>query len=103
LEIDKVNSARVWVFLIFWTVLFSCKPSEPIRIGFVAGTSGRVADMGISGRDAAQLAIDECNSNGGVSGRQVQLIIKNGFSLALPADSKAGQQYTNNIIRLGCG
>ena len=73
----KVSGTRVWVCLICWTLLFSCKPSEPIRIGFVGGTSGRVADMGIAGRDAAQLAIDQRNSTGGISGRKVRLIFKN--------------------------
>jgi len=73
----KMGFAKVWVCLFFWMVLFSCKPSEPIRIGFVAGTSGRVADLGIAGRDAAQLAIEYRNQTGGISGRKLQLIIKN--------------------------
>ncbi len=67
----------IWVCLSFWIVLFGCKPSEPIRIGFVAGTSGRVADLGIAGRDAAQLIVEHRNLAGGISGRRVQLIIKN--------------------------
>ena len=32
----------------------ACKDKNPILVGFVAGTSGRVAELGISGRDAAQ-------------------------------------------------
>ena len=73
----KLGFTRVWVCLIFLIVLFGCKPSEPVRIGFVAGTSGRVADLGIAGRDAAQLAIEHRNQAGGISGRKVQLIIRN--------------------------
>lgn len=42
----------------------------------MAGTSGRAADLGISGRDAAQLLVEACNRTGGIAGRQVQLIIK---------------------------
>ncbi len=57
-------------------IFFGCKADDPILIGFLAGTSGRVADLGISGRDAAQLAIEQCNQSGGVSGRKVRLIIK---------------------------
>lgn len=57
-------------------ILLGCKAEKPVRIGFLAGTSGRVADLGISGRDAAQLAIEQCNQAGGISGRRVQLITK---------------------------
>lgn len=53
-----------------------CKADQPILIGFMAGTSGRVADLGISGRDAAQLVIEQCNQSGGIAGRQVRLLIK---------------------------
>ena len=80
----KVRYRKVLICLLFWTILFSCKPSEPIRIGFVAGTSGRVADMGIAGRDAAQLAVDQRNNAGGILGRKVQLIIKNDEQQSVP-------------------
>ena len=29
--------------------LCGCAPQEPLRIGFIGGISGRVADLGISG------------------------------------------------------
>ncbi|HRF43442.1 MAG TPA: ABC transporter substrate-binding protein [Candidatus Competibacteraceae bacterium] len=56
-------------------VVFGCSPPEPIRIGFVGGTSGRVADLGIAGRDAVLLAIELRNQAGGVAGRKVELLI----------------------------
>jgi len=56
--------------------LYACKAQEPIRIGYLAGTSGRVADSGISGRDAVQLAVEQCNQDGGIAGRKIQLIAK---------------------------
>ncbi|NMQ20314.1 amino acid ABC transporter substrate-binding protein [Candidatus Competibacter phosphatis] len=57
-------------------VLLGCEPPEPIRIGFVGGTSGRVADLGIAGRDAVLLAVELRNQSGGVAGRKVKLLIK---------------------------
>ena len=62
--------------LLLVLMLNACKAREPIRIGFLAGTSGRVADSGISGRDAVQLAVEQCNREGGISGRKIQLSIK---------------------------
>ena len=58
-------------------LMMGCGSKDPIRIGFVGGTSGRVADLGISGRDAVQLAVEACNREGGINGRLVQLLIRN--------------------------
>lgn len=65
----------IWALLAALGIL-SCNTSVPIRIGFIAGTSGRVADLGASGRDAVQLAVEQCNQNGGIRGKPIQLVIK---------------------------
>ena len=73
------RNARTWVWAIIGlgiAVLLGCEPLEPIRIGFVGGTSGRVADLGIAGRDAVLLAVELRNQSGGVAGRKVKLLIK---------------------------
>lgn len=57
-------------------LLAGCGPGEPIKIGFIAGASGRVADLGISGRDAVQLLMDQVNADGGIRGRRIQLIAR---------------------------
>ncbi|HAY27617.1 MAG TPA: ABC transporter substrate-binding protein, partial [Candidatus Accumulibacter sp.] len=57
-------------------VLTACAPPEPIRIGFIGGTSGRVADLGIAGRDAVLLAVELRNQAGGIAGRKVELLIR---------------------------
>ncbi len=64
--------------LSFLPVIFfaGCRPSGPIKIGFIGGTTGRAADLGISGQDAVQLAVEEVNRDGGIGGRPLQLIIK---------------------------
>ena len=67
-----------WPVLLLAAVaaLWACKPDAPIKIGFIAGTSGRVADLGISGRDAVQLAVEQCNREGGIDGRKIQLLTR---------------------------
>jgi branched-chain amino acid transport system substrate-binding protein len=57
-------------------VLGGCSKPEPIEIGFVGGTSGRVADLGIAGRNGALLAVELRNQAGGVAGRKVELIMR---------------------------
>ena len=58
-------------------LLSACGPSEPVKIGFVGGMSGRVADLGIAGRNAVQLAVDLRNQAGGIGGREIRLLVKN--------------------------
>lgn len=64
--------------LIFVTLfsLNSCRSNEPIKIGFAGGFTGNNSAVAISGRDAAFLAIEEINSQGGLLGREVVLISK---------------------------
>ncbi len=69
-----IIAIRLGVMLVAF--LIGCAPPEPIRIGFVGGTSGRVADLGIAGRNGAQLAVELRNRAGGVAGRAVELLIR---------------------------
>ncbi|MEF8715517.1 MAG: ABC transporter substrate-binding protein [Accumulibacter sp.] len=57
-------------------MLAGCAPPEPLRLGFLGGLSGRVADLGIAGRNGAMLAVEIRNSSGGVNGRMVELIVE---------------------------
>lgn len=50
--------------------------SEPIRIGFIGGLTGRTASLGIAGRDGSLLAVEQVNLAGGINGRKIELIIK---------------------------
>ena len=57
-------------------LLAACGEKEPIRLGFIAGTSGRVADLGISGKNGTQLAVDLANQKGGINGRKIELLAR---------------------------
>jgi branched-chain amino acid transport system substrate-binding protein len=74
-----IRLVRCWlcICILLGAALLGCGSKDPVLIGFVGGTSGRVADLGISGRDAVQLAVEACNRAGGIGGRPVQLLIRN--------------------------
>ena len=55
--------------------LSSCKQSEPVLIGFIGGMSTRTADLGVGGRNGAQLAVKLRNQAGGVNGRPIKLMV----------------------------
>lgn len=56
-------------------VLTSCG-KEPLKIGVMADLTSRASGIGISGRNGIELAVDEINSNGGINGRKLSLIVK---------------------------
>lgn len=71
-------------------VLIIIKPSsKPIKVGFVAGLSGRLSELGISARNGAQLAINAINNEGGINGRMIQFI---------PKDNKGDPETTYTVI-----
>ncbi len=63
------------VMLGLW-LLASCSAEGPILVGFSGQLTGRHADLGVQGRDGAQLAVDEINQGGGPAGRQLKLIVR---------------------------
>ena len=67
---------RLFLPFVLAFVLVGCAPPEPLRIGFIGGVSGRVADLGISGRNGVALAINMRNQSGGVNGRKVELVVE---------------------------
>ncbi|BBO75390.1 ABC transporter substrate-binding protein [Desulfosarcina widdelii] len=77
----KRVSIHMWLTLIFVSsilgiILVACGSNQPIQIGFIGSITGRLADMGMSARNAVQLAVEQCNEQGGIRGRRVTLIIK---------------------------
>ncbi|HKJ05175.1 MAG TPA: ABC transporter substrate-binding protein [Geopsychrobacteraceae bacterium] len=56
--------------------LLACTEKEPVKIGLIAGLSGRVADLGIAARNGAILAVEEQNQAGGVQGAKVELLVR---------------------------
>lgn len=57
-------------------LLSGCGRKEPVRIGYVGGLSGRVADLGRDGRNGVILAVEARNARGGVRGRVVELLVR---------------------------
>lgn len=62
--------------LLFGCLLAACSRKEPVRIGMMAGMSGRVADLGIAGRNGVMLAVEERNAAGGLGGRPIELLVR---------------------------
>ena len=62
--------------LVLGTLAGGCAERGPLRIGFIGGMSGRVADLGIGGRNGTQLALEALGERGGLRGRPLELLAR---------------------------
>lgn len=70
-----MSGYKTWVMAAL-LILLACTDDTPVKIGFIGGTSGRVADLGVAGRNGVILAVDQANKSGGIQGRPIELILK---------------------------
>ena len=78
-----------------------CDGEDEIVIGYVGGLTGRVADLGIAGRDGVILAVEQKNAAGGIHGKQIQLIIKDDqqdSSIAVDVDRQLVEEGAVAIV-----
>lgn len=69
---------KIYILLIFILVLslVGCEKRGTIRIGVVGTMTGTQSDLSVSGRRGIEIAVDEINRNGGIDGRQVEIVVK---------------------------
>ena len=95
--LQELFKSKIWMrmggLVAVVALLTACTPPEPVRIGFVGGLSGRVADLGINGRNGATLAVELRNKSGGVKGRQIQLMAQDDQQ-----DPEAAKQAVTRLI-----
>lgn len=68
-------------------------PSSPIKVGFIADLSSRKSNLGGSARNGVIMAVQELNRQGGINGREIELLVRDGSS-----DKKITQYQTTNLI-----
>jgi branched-chain amino acid transport system substrate-binding protein len=52
------------------------EPNEPFKIGVIQPLSGPYANLGTAQKNGAELAVQDMNANGGIDGREVEMISK---------------------------
>lgn len=78
-------------------LLFACQKQEPIKIGFIGGLTGKVADLGVAGRNGVQLAVEQRNAAGGINGRTVELVVRDDEQNPETAKRVAGELISRKI------
>ncbi len=62
---------------------------SPIKVGVIAEQTGALSFMGGANAKVAKMAIDDINANGGLLGRQIDLILEDGATTDSVAAAKA--------------
>jgi len=65
---------RWFIPMMILAVLASCGPPEPIKIGFLAGMTGSVSELGVGARRALEMEVTAINKSGGLKGRPLLLV-----------------------------
>jgi branched-chain amino acid transport system substrate-binding protein len=81
------------------TILVSCaRPT--IKIGFLGALTGKLSDLGVSGRDGAALAVAEANEKGGLLGRKVELVAEDDKQEAPAAVEAFGRLKSAGVVAI---
>ena len=86
--------------LVACLALIGCSPAEPVRIGFLAGMSGRIADLSEAARNGVLLAIEQRNREGGIDGRPIELVIRDDGESAETAAAAAGELIDSSVVAI---
>lgn len=96
------KNAVLLIWLIVCVFLNSgCATQSDILIGFSGELSGTQSELSVSARNAAILAVEEINANGGINGKKIQLLIEDDLGTpegARAADAKLIQRGAIVII-----
>lgn len=63
-------------FIAFKTITGNSVKHDVIKIGYIGPLTGNAAMLGIDASQALLLAVKEINSNGGINGKQIELLIE---------------------------
>ena len=74
----RTRRILVGLLIVATVALSACGASggQTVKVAILAPLSGDVATFGQSTRDGAMMAIDEWNANGGVLGKQVEVVVE---------------------------
>ena len=74
---------------------------EPIQIAALTSLTGNFAPWGIQVEDGMQLAVDEINAEGGVDGRQLELVVADDQSVAEEGISQLERLVEDGVVAVG--
>jgi len=90
---QKIAIISIILLLLFFV---GCQKRDSIKIGFVGPLTGNYSSVGISSRNAINLAFEQFNLKGGLEGRPIELIVRDNKS-----KPKSSLAIVNELINEG--
>lgn len=75
MRLFSLGKSQILLVVLSLGLVSGCSKEEPVKLGFVGGLTGRVADLGIAGRNGTTHAVEEWNRRGGINGRPIVLLV----------------------------
>ncbi len=97
-----------WIYFIFIFLLIAMVGyffmnrvnKKPIIIGFDVQLTGKQSELGIQERNGVQLAVEKINAEGGISGRKIQLLVRDDFGLPDQAQKMDGELIKDGSVAI---
>lgn len=97
----------IGVFIVIIAIIYiayyftSARDSGVIKIGFIGALSDNSPTYGVAAKQAIELAVEEINQSGGIHGRQLEVIYKDGECEGPPALAATEKLvYEDNVLAI---
>lgn len=97
-NVTRVATIGIVALLIVGLMQLGKKSEKTLKIGMATTLTGRLATAGVQSRNGVTLGIEEINDNGGVNGRQLDLVVKDDKADVLEAQAVVNQLIDENVI-----
>ncbi|PLX98162.1 MAG: amino acid ABC transporter substrate-binding protein, partial [Desulfuromonas sp.] len=77
--------------------VFACQREQKVYLGYVAGLRGLGSELGQAGFNGAVLAVENINHQGGIDGRQVELLVRDHLG-----DTDLAIEEVHELVEAGC-
>lgn len=87
---------RLMLIMVIALTVSGCFEKKPLKIGYLGSITGKHSDLGVAARDAAMLAIEQINSQGGLNGRKLELVVRDDT-----LDAKVAERMADELVKEG--
>jgi len=91
-----MKRATLFGIIVLALISTGCSDRKPIKIGYLGSITGKHSDLGVAARDAAMLAVEQVNAQGGINGRMLELVVRDDT-----LDPKVAVTMTEELVKEG--
>lgn len=101
MKIRKPHYIRLSCMMIIMLMIFTSCTKENIKIGFIGDMTSKNSQLAVDVRNAVEFGVREINEQGGINGREIELIIKddaNDYDVAIKCHEEFKEEGVKFIV-----